>query len=684
MDTSKFNLLPERILSIPDKRIAYISAIGTSGYATAAKGYIYNHVKNKDYVQWLQYDIASTTPLNENTNFDLYISKSKKVILSTPSTIIVHSIPLVWNELISNSKFNITDKTQIIGRTVWEFEKVHPDWIDSINNSVVTHVSVPTEWNKNIFLKAGIFKPIIVEPHIFVDFQNQLYTIEHLLKKSVVLIKSDIKLLNIKDYYKFYCIEQLTDRKNLIATLHAYCKAFKSTDKVALFLKTFRSNYSIQEQVECAKYLNELSAQYPDHAPIVYIKEQLNHDEVHSMHYHFDCYVSLTHTEGFGLSIYDAYKHNKNLIVTGYGGHVEYLGENYSGLVRYNTSPVNSYITQKHYLNEDYVWANADENHAIELMQNAYQNGMESEKYCVSNFTLNNNSIPIQIQNSNVKLLNLPYDANNFYFNPAIFKFNNNKYLMTRYCHIDEDKIPHNTLKLFNLNEGIKEIPLKIKDEVQDEQYEDPRVLIHQNKIYVGCANYQLHVSEKIHQKILVFDSAFNHIENIHPVYDGNSSNCLSNTRSQKNWTYFVHDDKILCVYQMHPHTVIEFDNTGRILTEYKTFVDITKTWRFGEPRMGSNPILKDGIYYNFFHSSVPWKNPKRQYFMGYYTFEAKPPFKIIEISKEPIIWGNESDFRFLPNFNPIVVFPCGAIYEDNSFYVSFGFNDEKTGIIKL
>lgn len=684
MDTSKFNLLPEKILSIPSTRIAYISAVGTSGYATAAKGYVYNHVKNKDYVQWSQYDIASTTPLNENTNFDLYLNKSKKLILSSPSTIIVHSIPLVWNELLKNSKFLISEKTQIIGRTVWEFEKVHPDWVDSINQSAVTHVSVPTEWNKSIFINAGVTKPIIVEPHIFVDFESQKYTIEHLLKKSVVLIKSDVKLLNLKDYYKFYCIEQLTDRKNLAATLSAFCKAFKSTDKVVLFLKTFRANYSIQEQIECARYLNEISTQYPDHAPIVYIKEQLNYDEMQSMHHHFDCYFSLTHTEGFGLGIYDAYKNNKKIIVTGYGGHIEYLGENYDGLVKYELTAVNTFITQKHYLDEQYQWANPNELHAIELLQNVYRNGLESEKYYVSNFTLNNNTKPIVDQHPDVKLVNLPYTQNDFYFNSAIFNFNNSRYLMSRYCHIDEDKIPHNTLKLFNLDVGINEIPLKINDEVVDEQYEDPRVLVHNDKLYVGCANYQLHVSEKIHQKILVFDKTFTHIDNIHPVYDGNESNCLSNTKSQKNWTYFVHDGKILCIYQMKPHTVIEFDTTGKILTEYKTHVDITKTWRFGEPRMGSNPILKDGVYHNFFHSSIPWKNPKRQYFMGYYTFEAKPPFKIIEISKEPILWGNETDFRFLPNFNPIVVFPCGAIYEDNSFYVSFGFNDEKTGIIKI
>ena len=51
----------------------------------------------------------------------------------------------------------------IIGRTVWEFEKLLPEWVNCINNSQVDFVSVPTEWNKDSFIKSGVKKPIIVE-----------------------------------------------------------------------------------------------------------------------------------------------------------------------------------------------------------------------------------------------------------------------------------------------------------------------------------------------------------------------------------------------------------------------------------------------------------------------------------------------------------------------------------------
>ncbi len=680
---SKFDLLPKKVLTPAPERILYISSIGTSGYATAAKGYLYELNAKKAYVHWIQYDQANTSYIEESTTFDKFIAKSKKTIFSTYSTVIIHSVPLVWNELFFNANINSDKNIKIIGRTVWEFENVHPDWIKSINESVVTTVSVPTEWNKQIFIKNGVTKPIIVEPHVFTNVGDTRFTIEHLLKKSVIIYKKDLVGINLNDYYKFYCIEQLTHRKNIDDTIETFCRSFKSTDRVILFVKTFRANYSIEEQIECAKYINELTLKY-DHAPIVFIKDQLNYDEIQSLHYNCDCYLTLTHTEGFGLSIHDAYNHKNKIIATGYGGHVEYLGIDYEGLIKYNLTEVNSYIFRNYYLDNKYKWATPDKDHAVELCKNNYIQGLKSEKYVVSNFTKDKICISITDQHPDVKILDFPYDVNNFYFNPSLFKLNNQNYIMTRYCHVDDDLIPHNTLKLFNLDKNLKSVELNIVDEIEDEQYEDPRVLVAEDKIYISCANYQLHNSSYIHQKVLVFDKEFNHIDNIHPVYDGNAKDCLTNTKSQKNWTYFIENGKLMCVYKMYPHTVLEFDNKGNIVSEYISHVNINKIWKFGECRMGSNPILKDGYYHNFFHSSIPWKNPKRQYLMGYYKFESKPPYKIVEISNEPILWGNETDFRFLPKNSPLVVFPCGAIVEDNNFYVSFGFNDEKTGIIKI
>ncbi len=293
-------------------------------------------------------------------------------------------------------------------------------------------------------------------------------------------------------------------------------------------------------------------------------------------------------------------------------------------------------------------------------------------------------------QGQDVKILNLPYNQENFFFNPCIFAKNEVIYLMARHSKLINNKSYefNNSLSLYQLDSNFEikqQIALTIRDEVQNEQYEDPRAIFFKNKYYVGCANYIANKGGCIHQKVLVFDEYFNHINNLHINYDGNGSFTTSNTNHQKNWTLFIYEDKLMVEYKMNPHIILEIDHTrGEVVAEYKHFQDISKLWKFGECRMGSNPILKDGYYHGFFHSSLPWKGSKRRYFMGYYKFEAKPPFKITEISEKPILYGNEADQRLLPDNSPLAVFPCGAIEKDGKFIVSFGLNDEKIGIIKV
>jgi predicted GH43/DUF377 family glycosyl hydrolase len=331
-----------------------------------------------------------------------------------------------------------------------------------------------------------------------------------------------------------------------------------------------------------------------------------------------------------------------------------------------------------------------------ELLQKGVIKEILVEKYSkFTNGTFYNKNkcdTSIEEQNPTAKIINLPYTKTDFYFNSAIFERNNEILLMTRHSKIvDEIKkepVWKNTLKLFQLNnefEFIKEIPFEIKDEFKNEQYEDPRVLFFNDKYYVSCVNYIPKVSKYAHQKILIFDKDFNHIDNLHLDYCGNGYSTNFNEISQKNWTWFVHENKLMMVYKMQPHTVVEIDlEEKEVVNEYRTFNKFIDTWLYGEPRMGSNPIYKDGYYHNFFHSSLPWKGPKRQYFMGYYKFEACPPFKIVEMSEEPILCGNGKNERVLPKLSPIVIFPCGAIERDGQFIVSYGINDEKTGIIKI
>lgn len=291
--------------------------------------------------------------------------------------------------------------------------------------------------------------------------------------------------------------------------------------------------------------------------------------------------------------------------------------------------------------------------------------------------------ISILSQQEKVSIIDLNYSKKNFEFNSCIFVFKDKKYLITRQSIFINKKSTINNLKLYEYD-TLKQITLNIKDEIDFEQYEDPRVLVYNNKIYVSCATYSHDKFHLIHQKMLVFDENFKHIDNIHFEYGFNGKSRDKNSGKEKNWTFFIQDNKLMCVYKMSPHTVVEFDWNGNVISEYISHNNIQTDWLFGLCRGGSNPVFKDGFYHAFFHSSIYWKQGKNRYVMGYYKFEPTPPYKIVNISNTPILWGNSIDEFIYPEANPPVVFPCGLILEDNNFVVSFGFNDEKTGIIKI
>lgn len=321
-----------------------------------------------------------------------------------------------------------------------------------------------------------------------------------------------------------------------------------------------------------------------------------------------------------------------------------------------------------------------------EIKQESYNNCEPNRFDEIRDINLENIKLPelsIYDQHIDVNLLNFDYDYKNLLFNSSIFEFENKKYIFARKSSFVTKSISDNTLELFEYP-SLEKIKIKIKNEIDFEQYEDPRVFVYDNKIYVSCVNYTHDDLNIMHQKILVFDKNFNHIGNIHPKYGYNGKSLKENLGKEKNWAFFVIKNKLFCIYKINPHTILEFDWNGNLITEYNTNFDIKNSWKYGECRGGTNPILKNDVYHCFFHSSIPWKRGQRRYIMGHYIFNSEPPFNILKFDSEPILWGNEIDKKILPEINPPVVFPCGAILENDKFLVSFGFNDEKTGIIKI
>lgn len=147
----------------------------------------------------------------------------------------------------------------------------------------------------------------------------------------------------------------------------------------------------------------------------------------------------------------------------------------------------------------------------------------------------------------------------------------------------------------------------------------------------------------------------------------------------EKNWQFFGLNRRLFFVYSISPHKVVEVDRDWKVTDHWTTPSDLS--WEHGTLSGGTPPVLVDRRLISFFHSYK--KHPERQrcYSFSAYEFSAEPPFNVTGIT-EPLIYASEHERTLpnprVPNWLPLVVFPCGAVWERESrrWTVSAGVND--------
>ena len=366
MNKDQFDILPKIVSKLSDS-IFYITHSGTSGYANAANGYMYD-ILQKNISLTVSKITFDTGTVNNTSKIDEMIDVN--MVKKPYNTVVVHTTPDMWESIINTH--NIPASKTIIGRTVWEFDKLIPNWVDAINNSRVNIVSVPSQWNKDVFINSGVKKPIVVEPHVYIDLPFDSVSLESLIKTCEIIYDDDFNKFDLNKAYKFYTIGQFIPRKGISETIELFCSTFTKNDKVILFLKTFGKDYSENSINECRNKIEQLIQKYTGpngHAPIIFIKSELTDVQIQSLHKHCDCYVQLTRAEGFGLGIFDAYKSGNQVITTKYGVPIDYLGSDYSGLVDCTLVPVTDAIFFQFNLDETYNWAKPSISHAQQLVK---------------------------------------------------------------------------------------------------------------------------------------------------------------------------------------------------------------------------------------------------------------------------------------------------------------------------
>jgi glycosyltransferase involved in cell wall biosynthesis len=246
--------------------------------------------------------------------------------------------------------------------TPFETDGVPLSWLLSLR--AMDEIWVPSQHNKEAYLRAGLKnKRIEVIPHgVDLEFYNQ-----------------GVKPLEYnRSKFNFGSIFDWTERKNPNALIKAYYMAFNKKDDVSLTLRTFW-RFPIEKTKEYVygeiqKIKNSFVGR-TDFPKILCWFDVMVEDLMPSFYRSFDCFVSPTRGEGFGLPFLEAMAVGTPVIGPEWGGNREFMNENNSILVKGEVIPIsdkNFLSLQPQYSGQK--WFEININELSDSMRFAYEN----------------------------------------------------------------------------------------------------------------------------------------------------------------------------------------------------------------------------------------------------------------------------------------------------------------------
>jgi glycosyltransferase involved in cell wall biosynthesis len=275
--------------------------------------------------------------------------------------VVVHTPPL-WHQQLA------TQHAQLVAYTAWEADAVPRDRVELLNH--YSKVLVPSQFTRDVLVSSGVHVPIVAVPHI---------ARERALGPPLEIRDAT------PDTYVFCVIGTWCTRKAMDETVVAYLDAFTDHDDVLLVVKTTpedhlalarntdRQRLGGQHAGSTWLTLAKLLAGRRKPPRLHLITDHWPRSRIDALHARTDCYVCLSRGEAWGLTTFDAAAHATPVVVTGWGGSIEFLPRRYPYLVEYDLIPTNhDRIDDWIELAPDRRWARARHDHAVQLLSHAY------------------------------------------------------------------------------------------------------------------------------------------------------------------------------------------------------------------------------------------------------------------------------------------------------------------------
>jgi glycosyltransferase involved in cell wall biosynthesis len=240
----------------------------------------------------------------------------------------------------------------------WESDKIPAHWPAILNR--FDAVMVPSRFNADVFRAGGVAVPVHVVPHIRRHAHDEVAPEQRDALRRQLGIGPD--------HFVFYTIGAWMLRKDLPRLVEAFLAEFGDAEPVALGVKTSakpvhaplpheQGKTSLQLVQETTRAFAARAGR--THLPTVAVLagDGVSGAWIDCLHQIGDTYVSLARAEGWGMGAFDAAALGRPVLMTGWGGHLDFLGRDHPGLVGGTLAPIDWPGTS---YGPDHHWAVAD------------------------------------------------------------------------------------------------------------------------------------------------------------------------------------------------------------------------------------------------------------------------------------------------------------------------------------
>lgn len=259
----------------------------------------------------------------------------------------------------ANGFCDVTDATYRIGRTMFETDRISPEWVTACNQ--MDEIWVPSAFNVETFARSGVERDKLVVMPEAVD-ENEFNPDAH----------EPLPLPN-KAGFNFLAIFEWSSRKAWDVLLSAYLREFSAADDVCLYLRTYQFSKPDGDPSEAIwslirEHAAKLDLGNEEWPRIHLIAEQVAQADLPRLYKAADCLVAPSRGEGWGRPHHEAMMMGLPVIATNWSGNTEFMNEENSFLVDYELVEA-KYLEPELYHYRGHQWANPSEAHLRTIMR---------------------------------------------------------------------------------------------------------------------------------------------------------------------------------------------------------------------------------------------------------------------------------------------------------------------------